>query len=118
MTESETEFLSPKVPAPQLFTDAAQAVECLCALYDDAIGFLKTRFLAAMAGDMPGARVRACYPQIRLVTTSFAEVDSRLSFGHVSEPGTHVATITRPDLFGNYLRQQIALLIENHRGSG
>ncbi|KPP80977.1 MAG: AMP nucleosidase [Rhodobacteraceae bacterium HLUCCO07] len=114
MTKPESEFLSPEPPAPELFMDAAQAVERLCALYEDAIGFLKTRFLAAIAGDLPPAHVRAFYPQIRLVTTSFAEIDSRLSFGHVSDPGAHAATITRPDLFGNYLRQQIALLIENH----
>jgi len=41
-------------------------------------------------------------------------VDSRLSFGHVTEPGTYVTTVTRPDLFANYLTQQIGLLIENH----
>ncbi|MGP1667672.1 MAG: chorismate synthase, partial [Rhodanobacter sp.] len=39
--------------------------------------------------------------------------DSRLSFGYVASPGTYSTTITRPDLFGNYLRQQIGLLIEN-----
>jgi len=41
-------------------------------------------------------------------------VDSRLSFGHVSSPGTFSATITRPELFKHYLTQQIRLLIENH----
>jgi AMP nucleosidase len=41
-------------------------------------------------------------------------VDSRLSFGHVAEPGTYSTTITRPDLFEDYLTQQISLLMENH----
>ena len=41
-------------------------------------------------------------------------MDSRLSFGHVSSPGTFSATITRPELFKHYLTQQIRLLIENH----
>ena len=40
--------------------------------------------------------------------------DSRLSFGHVAEPGTYATTITRPDLFANYLRQQIGLRLKNH----
>ena len=31
-----------------------------------------------------------------------------------AEPGTYSTTITRPDLFENYLIQQIGLLIENH----
>jgi AMP nucleosidase len=32
----------------------------------------------------------------------------------VVEPGTYATTITRPDLFSNYLEQQIGLLIEHH----
>ena len=40
--------------------------------------------------------------------TSFDKVDSRLSFGHVASPGTYATTVTRPDLFRNYLIQQIA----------
>jgi AMP nucleosidase len=62
----------------------------------------------------PGHRYRAFYPEIRLTTTSFAEVDSRLSFGHVAAPGTYAATITCPELFANYLSQQLDLLIRNH----
>ena len=49
-----------------------------------------------------------------MTTTSYAKVDSRLSFGHVASPGTYATTITRPDLFRNYLTQQIGLLIRNH----
>ena len=51
---------------------------------------------------------------MRITTVTHAKVDSRLSFGHVSQPGTFAATITRPDLFRNYLQQQIGLLIHNH----
>ena len=50
-----------------------------------------------------------------MTTTSFAQVDSRLSFGHVAMPGTYATTVTRPDLFRNYLTQQIGLLMQNHR---
>jgi AMP nucleosidase len=45
---------------------------------------------------------------------SFDKVDSRLAFGHVSSPGTYATTVTRPDLFRNYLIQQIELLVQNH----
>ncbi|MBL9059704.1 MAG: AMP nucleosidase, partial [Mangrovicoccus sp.] len=41
-------------------------------------------------------------------------IDSRLSFGHVTHPGEYATTITRPDLFENYLRQQIGLILKNH----
>ena len=46
--------------------------------------------------------------------STFGQVDSRLSFGHVADPGTYATTVTRPDLFRNYLTQQIGLLIRNH----
>ncbi|PIE14042.1 MAG: AMP nucleosidase [Rhodobacterales bacterium] len=113
----QTGLILPDHGGQASFTDARAAVSRLITLYDQAVSHLCARFAAAMAGDLPPARVRACYPQIRFVTTSFAKVDSRLSFGHVSEPGTYVATITRPDLFRHYLEQQIDLLIANHGGA-
>jgi AMP nucleosidase len=67
-----------------------------------------------MRNGAPDVRIRAFYPEVRLTTSSYAQVDTRLSFGHVSAPGTHATTITRPDLFRSYLTQQIGLLIRNH----
>ncbi|MDQ2089873.1 AMP nucleosidase [Marimonas arenosa] len=107
-------FLSPVPVAPKPFDDPRAAVAHLIALYDRSVSFLTDQFSLAMAGDLPAKRVRAFYPMVRIETTSFAKIDSRLSFGHVSDPGIHVATITRPRLFANYLEQQIALLQDNH----
>ena len=106
--------LAPDAPGHEAFDDAERAVERLRMLYDQAAGFLTRQFAAAVSGSPPPARCRAYYPEIRITTSSFARVDSRLSFGHVAVPGTYATTITRPDLFAHYLRQQIALLIENH----
>ena len=105
------------MPPTQLhkrFTDPAQAVAYLQRLYAEATGYLCAAFGEAMRSGEPEGRVRAFYPEVRLTTTSYARVDTRLSFGHVAEPGTYAATITRPDLFENYLREQIGLLIDNH----
>jgi AMP nucleosidase len=101
-------------PKPEQFTDATKAVERLEQLYVQATEFLSTHFIKALEHGAPKTRVRAFYPEVRLSTSSYAQVDTRLSFGHVSSPGAFAATITRPDLFRNYLRQQISLLIENH----
>ncbi|MEM1073324.1 MAG: AMP nucleosidase [Pseudomonadota bacterium] len=109
-----THILSPDAAAPQTFDDAAQAVARLEELYDEATRFLRAQFKQALANGAPATRVRAFYPQILFETSSYAHVDTRLSFGHVSAPGCYRATITRPDLFRNYLTQQIGLLIENH----
>ena len=99
----------------QAYTDAAPAVARLEELYREACDFLAENFAAVLAGGRPAARYRAFYPEIRITTTSHAQTDSRLSFGHVARPGTYATTITRPDLFRNYLEQQIGLLIENHQ---
>ncbi len=113
MTQNRT-IQTPDMPEPASFKDAAAAVARLEELYDIATAFLRTSFQKAMDDNYPTARFRAFYPEIRLTTTSYAQVDTRLSFGHVSAPGTYASTITRPDLFRHYLIQQIGLLIENH----
>ena len=107
-------LLTPETPAAEAFTDPAAAVARLQVLYAAATDFLAARFAETAAGGRPAARVRAFYPEIRVTVASFATADSRLSFGHVAEPGTYAATVTRPDLFANYLEQQIRLLIRNH----
>ncbi|MEP3636206.1 MAG: AMP nucleosidase [Paracoccaceae bacterium] len=96
------------------FTDAGEAVSYLKRLYQEATKYLCHAFSDALENGAPDGRVRAFYPEIRLTTTSYARVDTRLSFGHVTDPGTYATTITRPDLFETYLCQQIGLLIENH----
>ena len=108
---------TPDMPEAEAFRDAAAAVERLCLLYDQAAQFLRERFLQVMQGEKPSCRYRAFYPQITLVTTSYDQVDSRLSFGHVSAPGIYQATVTRPGMYQNYLVQQIGLLLENHKVS-
>ncbi|MBF9059425.1 AMP nucleosidase [Rhodobacterales bacterium HKCCSP123] len=106
---------TPDQGAPKRFTDAAEAVAHLQRLYRDAAQFLCDRFSDTLRNGAPGdTRFRAFYPELRITTTTYAVTDSRLSFGHVAEPGTYATTITRPDLFANYLRQQIGLLLKNH----
>lgn len=109
-----THIDTPDIPPPEEFQSAEAAVARLEELYQTATTFLCKRFAQVLASGAPKKRIRAFYPEIRLTTTSFAQVDTRLSFGHIAVPGTHTATVTRPDLFRNYLTQQIGLLIRNH----
>ncbi|QJF52931.1 AMP nucleosidase [Roseobacter ponti] len=109
-----SDILTPQSAAPEAFDDATAAVARLEELYAQATEFLCSHFMEAMASGAPSGRIRAFYPQVSLTTSSYAQVDTRLSFGHVSAPGTYAATISRPDLFRAYLTQQIGLLIQNH----
>src|SRR5690606_7021853 len=52
--------------------------------------------------------------EVRMTTSSYAHIDSRLAYGHVAGPGEYSTTITRPDLFENYLIEQLGLLMRNH----
>lgn len=105
-------ILSPPLRTPVVCETAEEAVHQLCHLHREAADFLRHSLHAAGAGDV--ARYRAWYPKVTIKTESFAQVDSRLSYGHLSEPGTYSTTITRPELFRGYLRQQLQLLIDNH----
>ncbi len=112
---SKIRIETPPTGEHEAFTDAAQAVARLQQLYAEACTFLSRNFSQHVLGAQPETRFRAYYPEIRLTTTSHARTDTRLSFGHVAGPGTYATTITRPDLFHNYLLQQIGILLENHK---
>lgn len=108
-------LMTPDLPGPALFRDAAAAVARLEQIYAQAVGYLGARLDEVLrAGTAPGCRYRAWYPEIRLTTTTHASADTRLSYGHVPLPGRYSTTITRPDLFRAYLTHQIALILENH----
>ena len=114
MNDDPALVLTPDHAAPQAFTDAAKAVSRLLELYAEATEFLSLHFSAAVTEGKPATRIRAYYPEIRLTVASHVKIDSRLSFGHVSGPGTYATTVTRPELFQNYLIQQLDLLMQNH----
>ena len=115
MTGENQRVEAPDSPEYEEFADAGEAIERLIHLYEASAGFLRSRFDDAVANGMPRRRMRAYYPELRLTTAIYATKDTRLSFGHVIEPGRYSTTITRPELFRNYLTQQIGLLIEHHK---
>ncbi|MEO8529625.1 MAG: AMP nucleosidase [Deltaproteobacteria bacterium] len=104
----------PPAHEDRVFRDATQAVDALTEMYVEATKFLRDKFQYVIENGKPARRFRAFYPEVRITSTTYALTDSRLSYGHVSVPGTYATTITRPDLFRNYLIQQIGLLLENH----
>ncbi|MEO0904974.1 MAG: AMP nucleosidase, partial [Pseudomonadota bacterium] len=85
----EVRVRTPDIPQPESFTDARKAVERLQELYNTAVKFLSENFSEALMNGQPETRVRAFYPEIRLTTTTYAKTDTRLSFGHVAEPGVY-----------------------------
>ncbi len=105
---------SPEPFARKSFTDAREAVAALKALYERNTAFLRDAFSQVAQAGESDRRYRAFYPEVSLATGSYAQIDTRLAYGHVAAPGVYATTITRPDLFEDYLVEQLGLVIKNH----
>lgn len=95
------------------FTDASAAVEAIADIYRHNIATLRDAFAAYAAGENPLQRVRACYPFLRVSTDELPDIDPRAAYGFLPDAGVYSTTLTRPDIFGGYLREQISLLLQN-----
>ena len=107
---------TPTLITTQSFTDAGAALAHVSTIYSSGIAHLRQSLQDFVAERSTNGRVRACYPFVRVRTDTVARADSRLSYGFVAGPGTYETTLTRPDLFANYYREQFDLLLRNHGG--
>jgi AMP nucleosidase len=111
---STTPLEAPKAVSRH-FDNAQAAFDHIQALYDGQIAYLREALGRFVAGETFDKPVRAKYPFVRIHTDTVARGNSRLPYGFVAGPGTYETTITRPDLFADYYREQIELLLANHR---
>lgn len=110
-------MLTPQFTPSASFDNPEAAFEQVRTIYERSIAFLRESLQRFVGGENFPERVRACYPFVRVHTDTVLRADSRLSYGFVAGPGTYETTITRPDLFANYYREQFALLLKNHGGN-
>ncbi|AOK31411.1 AMP nucleosidase [Burkholderia singularis] len=106
--------LTPGASPVEVFDDPVAAVARLSALYETNTAFLRDAFARYRRNDTFDTRVRACYPFVRIRTDINTHIDSRRSYGFVAGPGVFETTLTRPDLFASYYREQLRLLAKNH----
>jgi AMP nucleosidase len=107
--------LSNIFPRSRKYDNAEEALEAVSNLYAEAITQLRDGFEAFSAGDPAKAeRVSACYPYIKIKVEDARRHDTRVSYGFVPRAGTYSTTLTRPDIFDHYYRDQLRLLLENH----
>lgn len=98
----------------QQFSDANKAVEAIEAIYKAQVEYLCQAFNGFTSGQELKKKVQGFYPYVKIEVTQKDKLDTRLSYGFVSGPGVYQTTLTRPDIFANYYRHQIELLIKNH----
>ncbi len=100
--------------APARFDDADAAFAQVQAIYQGSVDHLRSALQHFVAGNDDGQHVRAFYPFVRVRVDTVARRDSRKAYGFVAGPGTYETTLTRPDLFAGYYREQFRLLLKNH----
>jgi AMP nucleosidase len=108
----------PPFIAPQRFLNASEALTQVQRIYEQSIAHLRDAMRRFVAGDDTLGHVRACYPLVRVKTDTVSRQGNAegagLSYGFVAGPGRFETTITRPDLFDAYYREQFELLLHNH----
>ncbi|MEM9169896.1 MAG: AMP nucleosidase [Pseudomonadota bacterium] len=91
--------------------DPSEAVDRLSALYDEALGAVRRRFDAFAVGarlETPAGRYPCLYARVPPEKTTQT---SNLALGRVAEETAFAATVTRPELFRNYLEDQLAFVM-------
>jgi AMP nucleosidase len=107
-------MITPDVAPRREFNDPDAALAHVTAIYDAGVAHLRKHLQAFIDGEIPGDRVRATYPYVRLRVDTVLRADSRLAYGFVAGPGRYETTLTRPELFASYYREQFRLLLRNH----
>ncbi len=91
-----------------------EAVAALVRLYDAETGRLRERFTAFARGETIGEKARGFYPRLSVTVERTLPHPPAQSFGFCDAAGRFETTITRPDLFGRYLRTQLREIRANH----
>ncbi len=110
-------YLPPFI-APSRHSDPESALAQVRTIYSQQISHLRDAMQRFVAGEQLPGHVRACYPFVRIHTESVSRQNalenSGLSYGFVAGAGRFETTLTRPDLYANYYRDQFRLLQQNH----
>jgi AMP nucleosidase len=81
-------------------------------LREDVIAFGRERELPAPERRHDGSYA---YPELRLRFRGGDQpADRNRAFGRLNAPGLYTTTVTRPELFRDYLREQLELISENY----
>ena len=88
-------MITPDVAPRREFNDPDAALAHATAIYDAGLAHLRQQLQAFLDGDLPGERVRATYPYVRIRVDTVMRADSRLAYGFVAGPGRYETTLTR-----------------------
>ncbi len=98
------------------YRDVDAALKAIGEIYETSRQCVRDRFEKFLAGAHEGEPANdGCYPYLG-VTVGINDLlaDGRPSYGSLPYAGTYGTTLTRPDLFADYYREQIELLLKYH----
>ena len=98
----------------ELHIEPVAAVDALTRLYDSESARLRDQFAAFAAGRDLSNRVRGHYPAVTVEAGVMHLESVTRSYGFCDTPGTYQTTVTRPDLFREYLIEQLSELRQHH----
>jgi AMP nucleosidase len=98
------------------YRDVEAALKAVADIYDRSRQGVRDRFERFLSGAQAGdPTLEACYPYLGVtVGANDLLADGRPSYGSLPYAGTYGTTLTRPDLFADYYREQIELLLRYH----
>jgi AMP nucleosidase len=98
-----------------VFDDADQAVARIEEIYRAGVSQLRSALAGFANGVEPGP-IEAFYPFVGIVVEAHhLALDGRIAYGVLHEPGIYGTTLTRPDIFRDYYRNQLMILMSNHQ---
>jgi AMP nucleosidase len=110
------DIITPEPLERKSFRDPLKALEYVGEIYKRNTSFIHGHLMTLTKGKVPPGRVRATYPMVQMISTSFQKVDSRLPYGFLHSPGIYHTTLTDPVLYHNYLLAQFELILKNYDG--
>ena len=104
-----------KVTELASFTDVEAALARIAEIYERGTAAIRARFAGFPGNADTPPEAAPCYPYIGVVIgPDQINHGGELSYGKLPGSGTFGATLTRPDLFRSYYREQFELLLRNH----
>ena len=99
----------------EITTDVDKALNRITAIYEGGVERLRAGLGRFQAEGVPPGTIDAFYPFAGLKLEADAlNLDGRMAYGALHDPGVYGATLTHPRLFRDYYHTQLSLLIRNH----
>ena len=110
-----TKLLKGAAHGLKAFTDASSALKRVCDIYDAGTDALRQRFDQFLAGEAITPEDAPCYPFVGIVIDPpDVDLGGEISYGILRSAGAFGTTLTRPDIFHDYYREQLELLLRNY----